>query len=130
MFRFSFDHHEHSSGFIKKKRAPTENARLVCILLGTSDMLRQNVRRVVLAWNEVQPHKSLVCGFFGVDLSPFARSAILRVHAVLDLGDRRRTVVEYPHATVALMHELTPKAGRERTISTPGAMSVTSASVE
>ena len=30
---------------------------------------------------------------------------------MLDLGDRRRTAIEYPHAAVALMHELTPKAG-------------------
>ena len=74
-------------------------------------MLRQTVRRVVLAWNEVQPHKSLVGSFFGVELSTFVRSALLGVHAVLDLGDRRRIVVEYPHAAVALMHLLTPKAG-------------------
>ena len=105
------EHHEHSSGFVKKRRAPTENARLVFIILDTADMLCQNVRRAVLARNEVQPHKSLVGSFFGVELSPFVRSALFGDHAVPELGDRRRTVVEYPHATVALMHELTPKAG-------------------
>ena len=61
-------------------------------------MFRQNVRRAVLAKNEVQPHKSLVGSFFGAKLSPFERSALPKVHAVLDLGDRRPTVVEYPHA--------------------------------
>ena len=74
-------------------------------------MLCHDDRRVVLARNEVQPHKSLVGIFFGVELSPFVRSELLRVHAVPELGDRRRTVAEYPHATVALMHELTPQAG-------------------
>ena len=90
-------------------------------------MLRQKVCRVVLAWNEVQPHKSLVSSFFGEKLSSFVRSALLRVNAVLDLGDRRRTVIDYPHAAVALMPELTPKAGET---STPGTTALTSASVE
>ena len=37
------EHHAHSSGFVQKRRAPTENAGLVYILLDTADMLRQNV---------------------------------------------------------------------------------------
>ena len=74
-------------------------------------MLRQYFRRFVLAWIEVQPHNSLVGSFYGVELSLFVRSALLGVHAVLDLGDRRRTAAEYPHATVALVHELAQKAG-------------------
>ena len=49
---------------------------------------------------------------------------------MLDLGDRCRTVAEYPHAAVALMHELTPNAGGERATSTPGTIALTSASVE
>ena len=112
-FFFSFldvEHHAHSS-FLEQKSAPTENAGLVYILQDTADMLRQNVRTGVLARNEGRSHESLVCGFFGVELRTFVRSALLRVHSVLDLGDRRRTVVEYPHTTVALMHEPTPKAG-------------------
>ena len=74
-------------------------------------MFRQYAWRVVLAWNKVKPYKSLVGSFFCVELSPFVRSALLGVHAGLNMGDRRRTAVEYPQATVALMHELTPKAG-------------------
>ena len=37
------EHHEHNSGFVKKRRAPTENTRLVHILTDTPEILRQNV---------------------------------------------------------------------------------------
>lgn len=44
-------HHGHSSGFEKMRRAPTENARLVFVLLSTTGILCQNARRVMLARN-------------------------------------------------------------------------------